>query len=48
MWERRTLDGFLADPLAAVPGTDMAMPGLDDPADRRAVIDFLERAGRPP
>ena len=48
VWTRRTLDEFLTDPPRVVPGTEMAAPGLDDAAERRAVIDYLERAGRPP
>ena len=45
VWTRGRLDAFLADPLALVPGTEMAMPGLPDANDRRDVIDFLERTG---
>ena len=45
VWSRRTLDAFLADPQAIVPGTTMGMPGLPAPDDRRDVIDYLE-AGR--
>jgi cytochrome c len=45
VWTRRTLDAFLADPEQVVPGTEMHLPaGLGDPADRRDVIDFIERA----
>jgi cytochrome c2 len=46
VWTRTTLDAFLTDPLAVVPGTTMAMPGLPGVDDRRDVIDYLERAGR--
>jgi cytochrome c len=46
VWTRATLDAFLTDPLAAVPGTTMAMPGLPGAEDRRDVIDYLESAGR--
>jgi cytochrome c len=42
VWSRRTLDAFLADPQATVPGTTMGMPGLPAPDDRRDVIDYLE------
>ena len=42
VWSRRTLDAFLADPQAIVPGTTMGMPGLPAPDDRRDVIDYLE------
>jgi cytochrome c len=46
IWTRDTLDAYLADPEAYLPGTAMAMPPLTEPTDRRAVIDYLERAGR--
>ena len=46
VWTRTTLDAYLADPEAYLPGTAMAMPALTEAADRRDVIDFLERAGR--
>jgi cytochrome c len=46
VWTRSTLDAFLIDPLAVVPGSSMAMPGLPDAGDRRDVIDYLEQAGR--
>ena len=48
VWTRATLDAFLADPYDIVPGTLMGMPPLADAADRRDVIDFLERSGRAP
>jgi cytochrome c2 len=44
-WTPTTLDAFLADPVAVVPGTTMAMPGLADAGERRDLIDYLERAG---
>lgn len=48
VWTRQTLDQFLADPERVVPGTEMGLPaGLANPDDRRDVIDFIERAGRP-
>ena len=46
LWTRQTLDAYLADPPQFVPGTEMGPPGLREAADRRDVIDFLER--RPP
>jgi cytochrome c len=45
VWTRATLDAFLADPHSVVPGTEMAVPGLSEPGDRRDVIDYLEKAG---
>jgi cytochrome c2 len=46
VWTRTTLDAYLADPQAYVPGTEMAMPPLTEGDDRRDVIDYLELAGR--
>ena len=40
-WTRERLDAFLAHPDAVVPGTKMALPGTLDPAQRKAIIDFL-------
>ena len=41
LWTPDLLDRFLADPAAVVPGTEMGYPGLDDPAQRRALIAWL-------
>jgi cytochrome c len=43
VWTEHTLDRYLADPLEAVRGTTMSFAGLRDPADRRAVIEYLAR-----
>ena len=40
-WNEGTLDRYLADPAAVVPGTAMPAPGLDA-AGRRAVIAYLK------
>ena len=45
VWTRATLDRFLADPQALLPGTTMGMPGLPGVEDRRDLIDYLESAG---
>lgn len=37
-----TLDAYLAAPQKTVPGTKMAFAGLPDPAQRKAVIDYLK------
>jgi cytochrome c len=37
VWDEATLDAYLADPQAVVPGTTMPFPGEPD-ADRRAEI----------
>ena len=48
VWTEAEIDRFIADPLAAFPGTDMANPPLRDPALRRAVIEYLRRSGAAP
>ena len=42
-WDRARLDQFLTNPKAMVPGTQMTMGGIPDPAERAAVLDFLEQ-----
>ena len=42
-WDRARLDQFLTNPKAMVPGTQMKMGGIPDPAERAAVLDFLEQ-----
>lgn len=42
-WTPELLDRFLADPAGFVPGTEMGYPGLDDPAERQALIAWLAR-----
>jgi cytochrome c len=47
VWTRDTLDRYLADPDSVVAGTTMAAPpGLNDPAMRADVIDYLEQSGQ--
>ncbi len=43
-WDATTLDHWLKDPRAAVPGTKMSFYGLHDDADRRDVIAYLRVA----
>ena len=43
VWQRETLDAFLANPLATVPGTRMVFPGLSDANDRADIIAYLTR-----
>jgi cytochrome c len=41
-WSRETLDKFLSDPGAMIPGTTMTAAGkLEGTADRKKVIDFI-------
>ena len=42
-WDRATLDRFLTNTKAFVPGAKMEMGGVRSAADRAKVIDFLER-----
>lgn len=41
-WDDATLDKYLAAPMKVVPGTKMTFAGLSDPADRKAVIEYLK------
>lgn len=43
VWDRARLDQFLTNPKAMVPGTQMKLGGIQDPARRAAVLDFLEQ-----
>jgi cytochrome c len=43
VWDRARLDRFLTNPKAMVPGTRMKLGGIPDPAERAAVLDFLEQ-----
>src|SRR5215470_11096644 len=42
IWDEETLDTYLADPRAAVPGTKMIFPGVKDKTERDDVIAYLE------
>ena len=41
-WDTETLDTYLADPRAVVPGTKMIFPGIKDKTERDDVIAYLE------
>jgi cytochrome c len=41
VWTRDLVDRFAADPELLVPGTSMAYHGMDDPAERAALLDHL-------
>lgn len=47
VWTAETLDAFLTDPQAFIPGTEMGLMRLSDPAERDAVIDYLRRHSPP-
>ena len=41
-WDPQTLDAYLADPRAVVPGTKMIYPGIKDKVERDDVIAYIE------
>jgi cytochrome c len=43
-WDAATLDKYLTNPKAAVPGTKMAFPGIGKEKDRADLISYLEQA----
>jgi cytochrome c len=47
-WTAETLDSWIADPRAVVPGTKMAYAGLEDPRDRADVVAYLKTITTPP
>jgi len=44
VWDARTLDWFLTNPLRAVPGTTMGYAGIDDAQERADLIEYLRAA----
>lgn len=42
VWDEVALDAYLEAPMKALPGTRMAFAGVIDPADRKALILYLE------
>lgn len=43
VWDEKTLDRFLAKPLALVPGSDMTYDGIPDASERRDLIAYLKK-----
>jgi cytochrome c len=41
-WDARRLEAFLADPAAMFPGLWMSMRGIEDAAERQALVRFLK------
>ncbi|MBO0738770.1 MAG: cytochrome c family protein [Alphaproteobacteria bacterium] len=41
-WDEKTLDTYLTNPRATVPGTKMIFPGIKDEKERQDVIAYLE------
>jgi cytochrome c len=48
VWNEKTLDSFLAKPLAMVPGTAMTYDGVPDPQERADLIAYLKHANDTP
>jgi len=46
-WDAATLDAWIANPRAVVPGTNMQFSGVADPLDRADIIAYLRESGRP-
>jgi cytochrome c len=44
-WDERTLDAWLKDSQALIPGNEMTFPGIPAEADRRDLIAFLRAVG---
>jgi cytochrome c len=42
VWDDATLDKWIEGPSKFVPGSQMAYPGMKDPADRQALIAYLK------
>lgn len=47
-WDEKTLDRFLAKPLAMVPGSTMTYDGVPDQKERADLIAYLKRAQQTP
>ena len=47
-WTDKTLDRFLAKPLAMVPGSTMTYDGVPDPKERADLIAYLKQANQTP
>ena len=48
VWNEKTLDRFLANPLKAVPGTAMSYAGVTDSQERADLIAWLKEANASP
>lgn len=46
VWNTRTLDAFLKDPMQALPGTSMGYAGVKDDRERADLIAWLRQATR--
>ena len=41
-WDEKTLDEYITDPRKTVPGNKMLFPGVKNPEERHAIIDYLK------
>jgi cytochrome c len=41
-WDEKALDDYLSDPRTKVPGNKMLFPGVKNPDERHAIIEYLE------
>lgn len=48
VWDEKTLDRFLENPLAAIPGTAMGYAGVSDKKERTDLIAYLRQANKSP
>lgn len=48
VWNAKTLDLFLSDPMRTVPGTSMGYAGVKDMNERRELITYLKQASNGP
>jgi cytochrome c len=46
VWDPATLERYIADPEALVPGTRMSVPPLRDQQERADILAYLARSGR--
>jgi cytochrome c len=44
VWDDSTLDAFLRDPMARIPGTTMGFPGIPDSGARANLLTYLKQA----
>lgn len=48
IWDEKTLDRFLAQPMKTLPGTAMTYAGISDPKERSDLIAYLKQANDSP
>ena len=48
VWDEQTLDAWITDPQALIPGNQMHFPGVPDPQRRQDLIAYLKSVANPP